>query len=214
MEIKTHQTLEDIIKTRRSIRHFTKEIPSDERMNKIITSALYAPFGWAANIPFEDMRKIFVLKQWSEKMDQAKKLLLSMIKKSSKGLGIIIKLFPFLKKKMGFFAKLLYNITQHGLPGLETAPYYIIIAEKKWFPPVEKQSIAHAMQNMRLMATDLWLWFQLLTATSMMSKNKEFMKLLWLKKWEYAIDGCLVGYATKYPEKAKQFDTEKFVTWL
>jgi len=36
---------------------------------------------------------------------------------------------------MGFFAKLLNNINQHGIPGLETAPYYIIIAEKKGFPP-------------------------------------------------------------------------------
>jgi len=64
-------------------------------------------------------------------MDQAKQLLLAMIKKNAKGLNIIIRIFPFLKKKMGFFAKLLNNITQHGIPGLETAPYYIIIAEKK-----------------------------------------------------------------------------------
>jgi len=140
--------------------------------------------------------------------------LLAMIKKSSKWLNIIIRIFPFLKKKMGFFAKLLNNINQHGIPGLETAPYYIIIAEKKGFPPVEKQSIAHAMENMWLMARHLGLWFQLLTATSMMSKNKEFMELLWLKKWWYTIDGCLVGYATKYPEEVKQFDTKKFVTWL
>jgi len=208
------QTLEEIIKTRRSIRHFTQEIPSDEVVNKIITTALYAPFGWATNIPFDEMRKIFILKQWSEKMDQAKKLLLAMVKKSSKGLHIITKLFPFLKKKMSNFIKLLDNINQRGIPGLETAPYYIIIAEKKWFPPVEKQSIAHAMQNMWLMATHLWLGFQLLTATSMMSKNKEFMELLWLKKWAYTIDGCLVGYATKYPEEVKQFDTEKFVKWI
>lgn len=58
---------------------------------------------------------------------------------------------------MGFFAKLLNNINQHGIPGLETAPYYIIIAEKKGFPPVEKQSIAHAMENMWLMARHLGL---------------------------------------------------------
>ncbi len=208
------QTLEDIIKTRRSIRHFSKEIPSDELVNKIVTTAIYAPFGWATNIPFDEMRKIFILKQGTEKMNLAKKLLLAMIKKSSKWLHIITKILPFLKKKMGNFIKLLDNINQRGIPGLETAPYYIIIAEKKWFPPVEKQSIAHAMQNMWLMTTHLWLWFQLLTATSMMSKNKEFMEILWLAKWGYTIDGCLVGYATTYPEEVKQFDTEKFITWL
>jgi len=32
---------------------------------------------------------------------------------------------------MGNFIKLLDNINQRGIPGLETAPYYIIIAEKK-----------------------------------------------------------------------------------
>jgi len=41
----TPQTLEEIIKIRRSIRNFTKEIPSDELVNKIISAALYAPFG-------------------------------------------------------------------------------------------------------------------------------------------------------------------------
>jgi len=80
----TPQTLEEIIKTRRSIRHFTKEIPSDELINQVVATAIYAPFGGATNIPFEDMRKIFILKQGTEKMDEAKQLLLAMIKKSSK----------------------------------------------------------------------------------------------------------------------------------
>jgi len=34
-------------------------------------------------------------------------------------------------------------VKNQGVPGVGTAPYYIIIAERKGFPPVEQQSLAH-----------------------------------------------------------------------
>ncbi len=208
-------TFEQVIKTRRSIRSFTDKIPSRQDIDVLVESAIYAPYWGATGIPLWDIRKIIVIHQDSEKMKRLQKLLFSAVKKNARGLNILLKLLPFLKKKMWPFANILKILSENGMQSLYQAPYYIIIAERKWFPPIEKQSIAHALENMWLTATNLWLGFQLLSATGgLMSKNKEFLDILGLEKGKYQIDWCLVGYATKYPKKIKEFDKEKFVTWI
>lgn len=65
---------------------------------------------------------------------------------------------------------------------------------------------------MWLTATDLGLGFQLISATKTLSDNDDFLKLLGLKKGEYSLDGCAVGYPKSSAEKIKTFDVEKFVT--
>jgi nitroreductase len=124
----------------------------------------------------------------------------------------VIKIFPFLNKKMKRFANRLDIIAKNRIPWLDQAPYYVIIAEKKWFPPVEKSSIAHVMQNMRLTATDLGLGFQLVSATSLMSNNAKFLQLVWLKKWRFQIDWCVIWYPANKIELVKNFDLKKIVT--
>ncbi len=71
--------------------------------------------------------------------------------------------------------------------------------------------MAHAFENMWLTAKDLGLGFQLVSATNTLSGNKDFLTLLCLKKGEYALDGCVVGYPKSNTEKMKDFDVEKFV---
>ena len=187
-------------------------MPSKEILEEILSSAMYAPFGWATGIPLNEMRKIFVFTQWSESMNEAKELLLASIRKNSKMLTTVIKIFPFLKTKMQWFANRLAIISKNRIPWLDQAPYYVIIAEKKWFPPVEKSSIAHVMQNMWLTATDLWLGFQLVSATSLMGNNAKFVTLLWLEKWAFQIDGCVIWYPAKKIDLVKTFDLKNFVT--
>ena len=208
-------TFEQVITTRRSIRSFTDEIPSRQDIDILVESAIYAPYWGATGIPLWDIRKIFVIQQNSEKMKRLQELLFSAVKKNARGLNILLKLLPFLKKRMWPFANRLNMLSTHGMQSFYQAPYYIIVAEKKWFPPIEKQSIAHALENMWLTATNLWLGFQLLSATGgLMSKNKEFLGVLGLESGTYQIDWCLVGYATKYPDTIRKFDREKFVTWI
>ena len=208
-------TFEQVIKTRRSIRSFTDKIPSKQDIDVLVESAIYAPYWWATGIPLWDIRKIFVIQQGSEKMKKLQELLLSAVKKNARVLNLILTLLPFLKKKMWPFANRLNMLSHHGMQSLHQAPYYIIVAEKKWFPPIEKQSIAHALENMWLTATNLWLGFQLLSATGgLMSKNKEFLNILGLERGRYQIDGCLVGYSNKYLDTIREFDREKFVTWI
>jgi nitroreductase len=208
------KTLEQVIKSRRSIRDFTTEVPRIEDVEEILKAALYAPYGGATGFQLNEIRKIFVFTQNSDKMKEARELLLSQIKKNSQKINNLLVFFPFLKKKMRPFANRLKSISNNGIPSLNEAPYYIVVAEKKGFPPIGKQSIAHALQNMWLTATEKGLGFQLVSATGTMTNNKQFLQLLGLTWGEYEIDGCVIGYATKYPETIKDIDFENCVKWI
>lgn len=123
-------------------------------------------------------------------------------------------IFPFLKKKMQTFANKVNGLAKGGVPAINNAAYFIVLAEKKGFPPVEKQSMAHAFENMWLTATDLGLGFQLVSATNTLSNNEDFLKLLDLPKGEFSLDGCVIGYPKSNAEKIKTFEVEKFITWM
>ncbi len=209
-----NKPLEQIIKTRRSTRNFTKEIPSDEDMMKIIESAIYAPYGGATGISLEQLRKIFIFKQDTDSMNEARETLLSQLQKNAKKLNLVLTIFPFLKKKMQSFANKVNGLAKGGVPAMNQAAYFIVLAEKKGFPPVEKQSIAHAFENMWLTATELGLGFQLVSATNTLSNNDDFLKLLNLPKGKYSLDGCAIGYPKSNTEKIKTFEVGKFVTWM
>jgi len=47
-----------------------------------------------------------------------------------------------------------------------------------------------------------------------MAKNDRFLKLLGLAKGCFALDGCAVGYPAKYPECRREFELEKYITWV
>ncbi len=133
-------------------------------------------------------------------------------------MNMLLILLPFLRKKMQPFSNKLNTLSKHGIPSLHEAAHFIIIVEKKrvppGYPPIEKQSIAHAMQNMWLTATNLGLGFQLITETDILSKNKLFLTLLGLSRGNYVIDGCVIGFPKTYPERRKDINIDDYATWI
>ena len=208
------KTFEQIIKSRKTVRNFTGEIPSEADINYIAQAAVYAPYGGATGIPFEELRRIVIFKRGTESMKEAERLIIENVKKGHKSISGLIKILPFLKKKMGSFSNRLKMISENGIPALRDGGYFIVIAERKGFPPVAKQSLAHAMENMWLAATEKGLGFQMVSATGQMSKNKKFMNLLKLETCKYDIDGCVVGIASSDISQEKSFDAEKFVNYV
>ena len=97
------------------------------------------------------------------------------------------------------FAMRLKSVAEGGEIGFESAPYFVVAAEKKGIPPAELQSLAHVMENMWLKATALGMGFRLISAVSQQSDNPEFCKLLGLTQGEFALVGCALGYATEWP---------------
>ena len=104
-------SLDQIIAMRRSIRNFTHEVPKKEDMDSILASAIYAPYGSMAGLPLEEVRKIFVIAQHSPTMEVAKSILLTHMKKASKGITLLLRFLPFLKKKMQPFAEKLFRLS-------------------------------------------------------------------------------------------------------
>ena len=208
------ETLSAIIRARRSIRGFTNAAPPAEGMKEILQSAIFAPFGRATDLPPKDIRKIFVFSQGTENMNLARELLLVQIRRVARKVNIVLLLFPFLRKKMGLFSKRVSTLAENGIPGLTEGAFFIVVAVKKGFPSMEKQTIAHAMQNMWLSATAQSLGFQLVSIAGIMSKNKEFMHLLGLKPGDYELDGCVIGVPKMVPEPREERHLEEFVTWV
>ncbi|MDR2038317.1 MAG: nitroreductase family protein [Bacteroidales bacterium] len=208
------EVLRQIIRERKSTRSFSSEIPPPEMLDRIIESCIYAPYGGATGIHLEEIRKIFVFTQGTESMTEAKELMLAQIRRNARKLGRLVKLLPFTKKKFGAFVNRLNGMSKNGIPSLNESPHFIVVAEKKGFPPVEKQSVAHAMENMWLTATAEGLGFQLISATGNMSDNLNFLKLLGLEEDKYHLEGCVIGYPKKVTEKNRSLDSNKFTKWM
>ncbi len=206
--------LDEIIQKRRSIRNFKTDDVSRENIENIIKAGFAGPYTGATGIPLEQTRKFVVMKRGSDAHTKAKEMIILNTKKNLKKLKFAASFNAKLKEKSKTFIERLAMASEKGMPTLETAPYYIVIAERKGIPASEKQSMAHALENMWLKATALGLGFQLISATGTMSKNKEFMDILGLKMGEYEIDGCAVGYPAQNPPRREDIDTKVYSKWI
>ncbi len=209
--MKDIKNLEEVIKARRSVRRFKSDPIPKEVIQKIVTSVLYAPSGGE---PDTQPRKIYVLSQNSNTLNLTKQLLVNKIKKNSKVLSRLLFVLPFLKPKMQAFSNKLKIIAEVGIPSLEVAPYFIIIAQKKVFPPVAQQSLSHAMQNIWLSTTSEDLGFQMISATNLLSNNLELLDMLGLEKDRYELGGCVLGYSDEDTTTPKNLDDSSSIYWV
>jgi nitroreductase len=209
-----NEAFDEIILNRRSIRSFKPDDLPKEYVEQVLKAGFAAPYAGATGFPLDEIRKFFVIKNGSAAHSRVEKMIVPNIKKNLKKLKFASVLSGAFAKKAKAFVERLKMMAEKGMPTLKTAPYYIIIAERKGFPPVEKQSMSYALENMWLKAAALGIGFQLISATGTMSKDREFMDMLGLKVGEYEIDGCVIGYAAQVPEKRIETGTEKYVKWL
>jgi nitroreductase len=188
--------LDRILAERRSYRMFKPEFPPEDAVRRIIHAGLLAPFAAAAvGNSTEYFRRFFVMKIGSKSMNAASPLVFEQVRVMAGSLKIEMEKNPEIRKLAGSFAQRLEAIQKMGrVPGIGTAPYYIVVAERKGYPPVELQSLAHCMENMWLKATALRLGFQLVSVTSEMSKNPEFCRILGISAGEWELMGCAIGY--------------------
>ncbi|XCN75138.1 MAG: nitroreductase family protein [Candidatus Electrothrix aestuarii] len=205
--------LEEVIRTRRSCRSFSGQVP-DEVLEKIVEAAVYAPFAAGTGIPLKDIRRIFIFRQGTDTMDQARQIITTQLRSGAFKIGMAVRLFPFLRNKMLFFADRLNATAEKGIPALTEGSFYIVAAEKKGFPPIAKQSLAHVMENMWLTATAHGVGFQMLSVTNSLTKNTQFMNLLGLPPKGWALTGCMIGNPKQQPKGMRDRRTEQFIRWV
>ena len=189
--------LDEVINARRTYRMFRQEPPPKDYINRIIQAGLAAPFAAAAVGEKENeyFRQFFIFPRESRGLVTAGALLMKKVQMMSEDLEKGLTHNAGLPSKAGPFSRRLEAIRKSGaVPGVGTAPYYIVIAERKGFPPVEQQSLAHCLENMWLKATVLNLGFQLVSVTGQMGSVPEFCQLLGIPPDVYELNGCAIGY--------------------
>jgi nitroreductase len=188
--------LDQILGERRSHRIFTPDYPSEDEINRILHAGLLAPFAAAVVGTSHDyFRRFFVIGRGSKAMNAVSPLAFAQVQRMADGLEKDMAVNPRHREKAASFARRLAMILKAGVvPGVGTAPCYIVVAEKRGFPPVGLQSLAHCMENMWLKATALGLGFQLVSVTSQLSDDPVFCSVLGLAPGEWDLMGCAIGY--------------------
>lgn len=205
---------DNILESRRSIRLFKDEIPPKEYVEDIIRAGLFAPYAAQAVDENEYFRKFIVISKNSEKMKEVAEIAKNKVKIMSEQLNAQMEKNPYLKEKGKSFSKRLELFADRGVLGIGTAPYYIVVAEKKGVPPVEQQSLAHCLQNMWLKATSLNLGFHLVSATAQMGEDKDFCEILGINPGDFGLNGCAVGYPKEIPPKTSRPAVGEVTKWI
>ena len=208
--------LDQILADRRSHRVFRPEPCSDDEIRRILHAGLLAPFAAAAVGDSHDyFRRFFVMRRGSESMKAAFPLVMQKVGAMASDLDRAMQDDPKLRGMATGFARRLAVFRDRGtVPGIGTAPFYIVVAERRGFPPVELQSLAHCLENMWLKATALGLGFQLVSATSQMSSDPAFCALLGLPPGEWELMGCAVGYPADELSPSIRPPVEDVTRWL
>ena len=208
--------LDQILADRRSYRMFTAAIPEEDQIRRILHAGLLAPYAAAAVGGSKDyFLRFFVMKKGSQSMDAVIPLIMNQVNVMAQGLQKEMETNSALRKNAVKFVQRLEMIRKAGrVPGVGNAPYYIVVAERKGFPPVELQSLAHCLENMWLKATALELGFQLVSITSQMSGNLEFCKILGIPTGEWELMGCAIGFPADELSPSIRPPVEDVTRWL
>lgn len=202
------QALGDILKSRRTVRAFSPDVPARAEIEAVIRAGLIAPFGALAVAGMADFRKVIVIPNSSPVSAKAANIMKDLM-------GHFADEF---EKKTGLtpFVQNLKKVAQQGVGGVGNAPFYVVVGERKGTPPVAAQSLCFCLHNMWLKATSLGIGFQLVSATVQMDGDPEFCRLLGPPCGEYALDGCALSYPTDgcRPSHVEYPAYDKSVTWL
>ncbi|MCX6795372.1 MAG: nitroreductase family protein [Candidatus Falkowbacteria bacterium] len=200
------KTLDEIILARRTIRDFTDDIPSEEQIKMILRAGLHAPFASLAAQGGDKYRQFIIVGGQGEVIKEIRVLVQEQTKK-------FLKIIPFLNLFLKYkISETFKQRVQSDLLG--SAPWYIFVVEPKGFPPAQKQSIAHCLENMWLKATELDLGFRPISVFENMGSNQRLCDLFSLAKSRYVINCCAVGCPKEKMENSVRQNLDDISLWL
>jgi len=212
MSPECNRCLDEVLRSRRSIRSFRAEIPPKEMVKEILMAGILALY--AAMATDKGFRSFVVVARDSAVTARVTDLMKKHAAMASHHLNDEMQRNPDLENKAHRFAKRLNAVSKEGIPAIGTAPYYLVVAEPKGFPPVGLQSLAHCLENMWLKATSLGLGFQLISMTAEMAQDKDFCDLLGIPFGEFELNGCALGYPAVEPGASSRPNVDEVTRWI
>lgn len=214
--VQKNVALDQVLAERRSHRRFTTEPCSREDIHRILHAGLLAPFSAAtAGSSRNYFRRFFVLPGGSRSTREVLPLVLRQVAGRAADLEAAMAGDPALRARAARFAARLAMFRDQGIiPGIGNAPYYIIVAERKEYPPSGQLSLAHCLENMWLKATALGLGFHLVTVTAQMADDAAFCAILGLPTGEWDLAGCAIGHPADELSPAIRPPVEDVTRWL
>jgi nitroreductase len=206
--------MDAIIEARRTVRCFETEAPEPELIKEVIKAGLLAPYAKQAVGEYESFRRFFVFERGTPSMARVVKMMHDRMKAGYAFLSGQARANPDFARQAGSFLERMKSISEGAEIGFESAPYFVIAAEKKGFPPVELQSLAHCLENMWLKCVPLGLGFRLISATSQMADDEGFCEFLGITKGEFALNGCALGYPRETPPSTRRPLLEEAIKWM
>ena len=205
--------LDRILESRRSVRSFAQDIPPKEDIMRIIRAGLLAPYA-AQAVAGQDFRRFFVFQEGNPELAHVAALGKRQAKRMAEQLRDDLAANPSLEDQAQGFLKRLERLAEMGIPGIGTAPYYVVVAERRGIPPAEQQALAHCLENMWLKATALGLGFQLVSVTAQMGQDREFCSVLGIPQGEFGTNGCAIGFPVKRPPPVERPDAREVTKWI
>jgi nitroreductase len=195
--------IRQVIGARHSVRSFSSVMPPREALEEILAAGLAAPYA-AAMAPGAALERRFLVLPRGGAALQAAAATIQAHAVKALGEGDL----PALLRDR------LTPVAQGRILGVGTAPYYVVVAERGSMLAVAQQSIAHALENMWLMATALGLGMHLVSVTSTMADDRAFCHVLGLPVSEFALNGCAIGVPKEAPDTRPLADVGSVTRWL
>ena len=195
------EVLANVMAARRSVRSFSAATPARRDVERIVAAGLAAPYAAAMSAAGALDRRFFVLSSASAAIGAAGRAIQA---HAQEALAASRTPAP-LRARLG-------PVAEGRILGVGTAPYYVVVAERQGL--AAPQSLAHALENMWLLATALGLGMHLVSVTTMMGDDPTFCETLGLPVGEYALNGCAIGVPAQSPEARATPDAAGVTTWF
>lgn len=202
-----NKSISGIISSRSTVRSFTDQVPSKDLITEVLEAGRLAPYAGLANRGTTDFRRFFVLPRGSKSIELLRSAILQEVK---------VKLPEYERSndpKMQNMLQVMRMISEKGLPPW-TAPWLVIVAERRGHPAHEVQSMGHCIENIWLQATALDLGIQLVSAINDLNGSELLGQILCLDAAQFHCTAFQIGYPASPPRQDARHEPDLLITWL
>lgn len=201
-----------ILECRHICRKFDGQVPSREEVAAVIRAGQLAPYAYISSRDVLVFLHFFVLFKGNPLLAEIERLIREQTAANLAGLREEMARDLFLREYGGPLEAMWAGEVKNGLPVFPDPPCLIVLAQWRGARRGERQSLAHALENMWLKATALNLDFNLISPVESMVDNAAFCSLFGLPAGRYGFHACILGHRADRELSARPVSSQ--IHWL